>query len=334
MKIITERLDLSPDNLPFLNQLYSLEDFFLFDIETTGLNHTHSRVILIGYIHWVGDHFQLKQLFCKGVEEEALLLQHFLQDVIGKTCLVTFNGQSFDIPFMNSRYRLLDIPFQLDKRFSLDVLRCVRKAQEQLQFENYKLKTVEKYLGIERQDQISGKESVEMYLEYARTGNPQLEKTILLHNYEDILYLVPCMDILNHIGWDIIWKEAPLSVPIFGHLGYLHDVKVQGHQIMVQVFIPQLFQRDQQHFEAPVPWSYGVSSNLFSLTLPCFQLDLGSEKSLFLDIDHVSQGDIQFNDLPTADKQALQMGSKKDLNMYNLHQFLMDYCTHAFSQRD
>jgi hypothetical protein len=49
-----------------------------------------------------------------------------------------------------------------------------------------KLKTLERFLGIDREDPFTGGELIEVYREYARTEDEQLAKALLLHNGEDI----------------------------------------------------------------------------------------------------------------------------------------------------
>ena len=51
------------------------------------------------------------------------------------------------------------------------------------------LKTVEKFIGIEREDTIDGGLSVELYNKYLQTSSEDLKEKIMLHNYEDVLNL-------------------------------------------------------------------------------------------------------------------------------------------------
>jgi hypothetical protein len=51
---------------------------------------------------------------------------------------------------------------------SIDILSYLRPLKKLWNFENLKLKTVEKFFSIERQDTISGKESVDMYKLYQK----------------------------------------------------------------------------------------------------------------------------------------------------------------------
>ena len=99
------------------------------------------------------------------------------------------NGISFDIPFLNSRFEKPKIDYNMDKSKDTDILRLIKPYKEKLSLSDCKLKTIEKHLGIEREDTISGKESVKLYKEFV-TKDKLLKKKILLSmNYEDIFYL-------------------------------------------------------------------------------------------------------------------------------------------------
>ncbi len=55
-----------------------------------------------------------------------------------------------------------------------------------LNLENYKLKTLEKFLGIGRKDCYDGRELVKVYQTYCRTRDDGLLQILLTHNYEDL----------------------------------------------------------------------------------------------------------------------------------------------------
>ena len=112
--------------------------------------------------------------------------------------IVTYNGASFDIPFLKERARKKEIDFP--DIFNLDLFTIVRK------FSNIKdltgslrQKDVEQYLGIadERADEINGGRSVEMYYEYLNSHDPELQKFILLHNHDDICQLYRLLPVLK-----------------------------------------------------------------------------------------------------------------------------------------
>ena len=161
----------------------------VFDIETTGLSPKYSKVILIGILYIKNNQTIVQQFFADNSKEEKEILFYFKEAFKEFKYHITFNGIRFDIPYLNERFKSNDINYIIDKTKDIDILNVVRPYQKKLSLIDCKLKTVEKYLGIERKDTISGKDSVELYKKYEITQNEELKRKILLHNYEDIYYL-------------------------------------------------------------------------------------------------------------------------------------------------
>jgi uncharacterized protein YprB with RNaseH-like and TPR domain len=161
----------------------------VFDIETTGLSPKYSKVILIGILYIKNNQTIVQQFFADNSKEEKEILFYFKEVFKEFKYHITFNGMRFDIPYLNERFKSNDINYIIDKAKDIDILNVVRPYQKKLSLIDCKLKTVEKYLGIERKDTISGKDSVELYKQYEVTQNEELKRKILLHNYEDIYYL-------------------------------------------------------------------------------------------------------------------------------------------------
>lgn len=180
MEIITNTLDELIDIPP---------NSFVFDIETTGLNHNYCKVILIGILFNQDNKTVIKQFFINNPENEKDLLLSFIDNIKYYNKHITFNGLTFDIPFLNSRFKNHNIDFSLSKNDDTDILKLIRPFKEKLSLSDCKLKTIEKYLGIHREDTISGKESVDLYNTYVSNKDLNLKQKILLHNYEDIYYL-------------------------------------------------------------------------------------------------------------------------------------------------
>lgn len=180
MEIITKALDEYIDIPP---------NSFVFDIETTGLSPKFCKVILIGILFNHNNQTIIKQFFAKSEESEYELLNSFINEIKNFEKHITFNGTTFDIPFLNARFIKHNIDFKLETNDDIDILKFIKPFKKKLSLTDCKLKTVEKYLGIYREDTISGKESVELYKEFASNQNNDLKEVILLHNYEDIYYL-------------------------------------------------------------------------------------------------------------------------------------------------
>lgn len=192
MEVITKTLDELIDIPP---------NHFVFDIETTGLNSNYCKVILIGILFNQDNKTVIKQFFADTEDDEKELLLSFINTIKNYQNHITFNGLTFDIPFLNTRLKKHNIDFYLSKNDDIDILKLIRPFKEKLSLSDCKLKTIEKYLGIYREDAISGKESIDLYKDYSVNQDIDLKEKILLHNYEDIYYLgviFKIKDILKH----------------------------------------------------------------------------------------------------------------------------------------
>lgn len=197
MKIIEKTL-----SRPTLPAILTRSPLIVFDIETTGFSREFNEVILLGVIVVTDKRCQFTQWFNDDGSSEKKILKRWCEFMADypDACVVTYNGDAFDLPFVHARCDRFGIKSPLFKGQSFDLYRSVRRRYKNLKgVENYKLKSIEKYLGIHREDQISGKESIDLYHEYLDTGSKELERQILLHNDEDIRLMLPLMEIINHI---------------------------------------------------------------------------------------------------------------------------------------
>jgi hypothetical protein len=84
-----------------------------FDLETTGLSGGSGTVaFVVGFGCFVGDRFHVWQFVLPSFASERRLLAAVTAAVAGAHTLVTFNGKSFDVPFMEMRwlYQRLETP--------------------------------------------------------------------------------------------------------------------------------------------------------------------------------------------------------------------------------
>ena len=87
------------------------ERFCFFDIETTGLS-PNTYVFLCGMMVIEDGRFVINQTFARDYsEEKGMLLQ--VRETLGRyPVLVTFNGASFDVPFVRTRMKVARIDYK------------------------------------------------------------------------------------------------------------------------------------------------------------------------------------------------------------------------------
>jgi hypothetical protein len=143
------------------------------DIETTGLS-SGSHITTIAL-------YNGKQItyYVHGKN-----LDDFLDDVQKYSVLITYNGRSFDIPFIEAYFNIKLPHAQIDLRYIL----------KNLGFKGG-LKKCEKAMGIDRQDLdgVDGYFAVVLWNDYARNGNQKALETLLAYNIEDVINLETLM---------------------------------------------------------------------------------------------------------------------------------------------
>ncbi len=195
---IGQGLNISSETLAHLSNDPAFENLDLssalfIDLETTGLSGGTGVVPFnVGMGYYRDDKFWVGQFFLGelGSEEKMIQeLEHFLEDHNFQS-VVTYNGKSFDLPLLETRYILHRIPFNLGALPHLDFLfpaRCLWKHK----FESCRLTYLAKeVVGTYREDDIPSSEVPWRYFEYLKTGNYDLIEPVLYHNAEDILSLL------------------------------------------------------------------------------------------------------------------------------------------------
>lgn len=157
---------------------------FVFDIETTGLSSNYHRVVMISYAYQEEGKWVLRQEMAEERREESLLLLNFSK--LSKNFLYTvhYNGQSFDLPFINSRLENLALAQAFDKRRGFDLYLYLKKKGVQ---GSLRLSAQEKKAGFYRRDSLTGKDWVDLFYRYEKEGQKSHRESLFLHNKEDVL---------------------------------------------------------------------------------------------------------------------------------------------------
>ncbi len=169
-------------------------DFCFFDIETTGLTPS-TYVFLCGMMVLRDGRFVIEQAFARDYSEETGMLLHVRQTLDRFPVLVTFNGVSFDVPFVKTRMAVGRIGYD-GPREHVDLLPPARQSFGRV-LPNCRLETIERHLrGGRGESDIPGSEIPEAYHEFVRTGDARKIGRILYHNRMDLLAMAT---LFNHL---------------------------------------------------------------------------------------------------------------------------------------
>lgn len=197
MEIIRNKIDMKRD----LNRYFNKKNICFLDIETLGFSREYHNIYLVGLVYFLEEEksWVIDQLFINSLDKESELLLKLDKELKAFDLIVTYNGDSFDIPFIKERCKKYKIKNTIDNIETYDIYREIRRNGKYLGLENLKLKTIERYLGIYRQDEFTGGDCIDIYLQYLDTRDKKLKDFVLMHNFEDLYYLTDILDILDHI---------------------------------------------------------------------------------------------------------------------------------------
>ena len=174
------------DNIIKSISLTDKENFKFMDIETLGLSNV--PLILIGVAEIKKDKIITSQYFLRRIYEEPAAIEAYLSHLDEDSVHVTFNGKSFDVPFIRNRclYNRVRLDYRLPH---LDLMYFAKNLWSD-NLPNCRLQTIEKELfGIERQGDVPGQFIPGYYNTYISQDNIGPIVTIIEHNRQDIVSL-------------------------------------------------------------------------------------------------------------------------------------------------
>jgi uncharacterized protein YprB with RNaseH-like and TPR domain len=159
------------------------------DTETTGLSGGAGTVPFLIGLAWFepgSASLVVEQLLLRELGEEAPMLERLSRRAREASMLVTYNGKSFDVPLLRTRFVLSRMPaFQSTPH--LDLVHVARRVHRH-RLGQLNLKTVEsEVLGFERTADISGGEVCSRYTHFLRTGDDTALAAVIDHNEWDIV---------------------------------------------------------------------------------------------------------------------------------------------------
>lgn len=161
------------------------------DTETTGLaGGAGTYIFLVGAGYFERDQFCVRQYFMRDYNEERALLSALNKLLANFKAVVTYNGKTFDLPLMESRYIMSGMKMSLKDPYHFDLLYPARRLWKR-RLESCSLSTVERdILGVIRDDDVPGYLIPEIYFRYLRTKDARAIKQVFKHNLQDIISLV------------------------------------------------------------------------------------------------------------------------------------------------
>ena len=213
------------------NFLPPIKEWIFLDTETSGLaGGAGTYVFLTGVGQFVvddnadkfGSRFDIDLYFLDDLGSEPKLLDALAQRLRDAPVVVTYNGKLFDLPLLETRFRLNRMEFPLSDAIHLDLLFPARLLWR-LRFGSARLIALEQgVLGFHRKGDIPGEDIPGRYFDYLRTGRAE-----------------PLLPVAGHNAWDI----ASLAALTGTMLAAVADTKSASHDSLDLFGLSRIFEK-------------------------------------------------------------------------------------------
>lgn len=311
------------DNLPSnFTKYFGNKNFAVLDIETTGLSKKKNAIILIGLVVVKDNKATLYQYFAEKLYDEKAVVESTVKLLEDLDFIITFNGKSFDLPFIKEKTNKYNIPFA--DIYNLDIYQILKTFSDLgTMLPDLKQKTVEKFMGFgsSRLDEISGGESVMLYNEYLVTGDKKLEEFILLHNSDDIEQLYKLIPVIKYADF----HRAMSNYGFLTDSGAMKVSKirtVRGNLVIsgtVKSSAPYIaFPTDQE------PWvvRMNLEPEVFEIEVPFFT----KENYKIIDASKFVESDNSIFQLPAFESGYLILEGPERRNYMEINAFTKEIC--------
>ncbi len=181
-----------------LEAYYHPEDIVIFDIETTGFAAETTMLYLIGCGYYKDGGWVITQWFNNDGNSEHEILLCFTEFIRSYKYILHYNGDGFDIPYIQKKLMQHSLDYQFDSLESIDLYKHIRPYKNILHLNNLKQKSLEQFLGINRLDKYTGGDLIKVYENYLAQRTENGMQLLFQHNYEDLEGLMYCCCLLSY----------------------------------------------------------------------------------------------------------------------------------------
>lgn len=168
------------------------------DTETTGLAGGSGTVaFLVGAGYFTENSFRLEQCLMRDYDEEEAMLEYL--DALFEKCetVVSYNGKSFDMPLLRTRFIQNRLPFRLDGALHFDLVHAARRIWKR-RLGDCSLGNVERtVLDVVRYGDVSSSEIPQIWFDYLRSRDATQLARVFYHHKMDILSLTTLTAVLS-----------------------------------------------------------------------------------------------------------------------------------------
>lgn len=187
------------------------------DTETTGLaGGTGTYAFLVGIAQRMNNNLRIDQYFMRGYDDERSLLEAVGERLAEAQLIVTFNGKAFDLPLLETRFRLARLAPPIQHLAHLDLLYPARQLWH-ARLGTVRLAELERQvLCRKREGDIPSELIPQIYFDYLRRGDPVPLAEVFRHNRYDVCALVALLARLADVVHATIETAPAEPLDLFG----------------------------------------------------------------------------------------------------------------------
>ena len=200
------------------------------DTETTGLcGGSGTLAFIIGMAFIDEEVLDLRQYLLISYSGEMAMLSAVAEILSISDKLISYNGKSYDLPLLMTRFRMQSLPFPSKKFHHLDLLHPTRRLFSK-HWVDCRLATLEeKLLSFKRINDLSGAEAPVAWFSYLRHGLGAKLIKVVEHNQEDIISLAAA-----HIALaQAIEEPQAFAVDLVALARWISDSNEQAARILL-----------------------------------------------------------------------------------------------------
>lgn len=145
------------------------------------------------------------------------MLRFLAERLAAASCIVTYNGKSFDWPLVRQRYVMNRLVPPPEPRH-LDLLHCARRAYKK-RLGGVRLVEIEaRVLGHERFEDVPGSEIPAIYLDFVHGGTAERIGAIIEHNTHDLVAMAALLGQLGERFAAVTGDDDPRDLISYAHI--------------------------------------------------------------------------------------------------------------------
>ncbi|MBQ6588440.1 MAG: ribonuclease H-like domain-containing protein [Butyrivibrio sp.] len=259
------------------------DEILFIDIETTGLSPKTADLYLIGVSYRQGNTWHIVQFMSESIDHEKEILINFQTLLKDFKYVVHFNGNRFDIPFLQEKFSKYGLNDAFENVESFDLYKKISPYKLQLGLPDCKQKTIELYLGIDREDKYDGGKLIPVYKEFVEDKDPEKLRLLLLHNFEDVKGMFELLPMMRYLEFFNLFKNMPkVSIRTDEEIddnAYDYELPVRARKVQANYY-KDLDGTQKQEVYMKLSLPFELPSSLSGNLDNCYFKIVGSEATL------------------------------------------------------